>query len=55
MSMEIDRILALAFDIAAAAPLKRGKYVTHAGIPWTLIEQLRDEFTASGIDWKAGK
>jgi hypothetical protein len=49
---KLRKVLATATDIAAAAPKRRGKYkyVTNAQIPWSMIEQLRDQLDEIGID-----
>lgn len=36
-----NQIVGLAREIADAAPKRRSTYVTNAGIPWRLIEELR--------------
>jgi hypothetical protein len=47
-----DRVLNAAVAVAAAAPLKRGKYVVSAQVYWSLIEELRDALDALGVEWR---
>jgi len=44
-----------AIDVALEAPLKQGKYVGKAGIPWEVIHELRAALDAAGIDWRKHK
>lgn len=46
------RVLDAAIAVAAAAPAKRGTYVTKAGVYWPLIDELRDALDALGIEWR---
>lgn len=50
-----QRIIALALQIAAAAPRKHGRYAYGANIPWRLILELREALEAAGIDWDGFK
>ena len=48
-----DRLLVLACEVAVKAPLRRGQYSSDARIPWWVVEEIREELAARGVDWKA--
>ena len=48
-----DRLLVLACEVAIKAPLRRNQYSSEARIPWWIVEELRAELAARGVDWKA--
>lgn len=50
---EQRRLAAIALELAAVAPLRRGQNVYAAQIPWSLIERARDELDGAGFDWRA--
>jgi hypothetical protein len=50
----VTRVLAAAITIARRAPQRRGSYVSHALIPWPLIEELREALDAGGVEWRPG-
>lgn len=51
-----DRLLQLTLLVAVIPPLKRKYEVNqHTKVPWSLIEELRQEFEKAGIDWRATK
>jgi hypothetical protein len=39
--LAVADIVSLAVRISRAAPRKQGQYVSKAGVPWTLIHELR--------------
>jgi hypothetical protein len=52
-SERAEESLDAATAVAAAAPRKRGKYISDTLIYWPLIERLRDALDAEGVDWRA--
>ena len=42
----------IAVAIAQAAPAKANTYAYRAGIPWSLINELRTALDRQGIDWR---
>lgn len=51
---EYDLWLA-AISVAAAAPLRQGRYVAEARIPWHIVDEVRGALDALGIDWQEVK
>lgn len=46
MDRAADHVIDVARRIAAMAPAKQGQYVTKAGVPWTLVHELREALEA---------
>lgn len=52
-SRKVNRLEALAFEVAILAPLKLSSYGGRALIPQSVITDIRAELTRRGIDWLA--
>ena len=50
-----QRITALALQIAATPPERRDRRAYLAQVPWRLVDELRDELAAAGVDWRSFK
>lgn len=49
------KLAAWAITVAAAAPEKRNRYTRHAYIPWSVVEGIRADLDAAGVDWRKTK
>jgi hypothetical protein len=47
------RILGLALQLAAYAPVRKNKYAYEVRVPWRLIIELREALSDAGVDWQA--
>jgi len=47
------RILGLALQLAAYAPVRKNKHAYEVRVPWRLIIELRVALADAGIDWHA--
>jgi hypothetical protein len=47
------RILGLALQLAAYAPVRKNKYAYEVRLPWRLIIELRAALDDAGVDWRA--
>lgn len=47
------RILGLALQLAAYAPVRKNKYAYEVRVPWRLIVELRQALADAGVDWHA--
>ena len=46
-----DKLIVLACEVAVHAPLKRNQAAEAVRIPWSIVEEIRKELTARGVDW----
>lgn len=47
------KLARLATEVAITAPARRNKYARDARIPWRVVEAIRAELEAAGVDWSA--
>jgi hypothetical protein len=47
------RILGIALQLAAYAPVRKNKYAYEVRVPWRLITELRVALADAGVDWHA--
>jgi len=47
------RILGIALQLAAYAPVRKNKYAYEVRVPWRLIIELRQALGDAGVDWHA--
>jgi hypothetical protein len=47
------RILGIALQLAAYAPVRKNKYAYEVRVPWRLIIELREALGDAGVDWHA--
>jgi hypothetical protein len=47
------RILGLALQLAAYAPVRKNQHAYEVRVPWRLIIELRQALTEVGVDWRA--
>jgi hypothetical protein len=47
------RILGIALQLAAYAPVRKNKYAYEVRLPWRLIIELREALGDAGVDWLA--
>jgi hypothetical protein len=47
------RILGIALQLAAYAPVRKNKYAYEVRVPWGLIIELRQALGDAGVDWRA--
>lgn len=45
------RILGIALQLAAYAPVRKNKYAYEVRLPWRLIIELRSALDDAGVDW----
>lgn len=39
-------------DLVSYPPIRRGQYVSNAGVPWRRIEEIRAMLDREGFDWR---
>jgi hypothetical protein len=49
------RILGLALQLAAYAPVRKNRYAYEVRVPWRLIIELRQALSDAGVDWRAAR
>ena len=48
----LQQIAGIATWIAIAAPARRNRFAHSAYVPWSAIEELREELERIGLDWR---
>lgn len=55
MNRNLKILEKLLVEVAICPPLKKNQYAYNATIPWDLVERIRSEVEAMGVDWRGVK